>query len=190
MKIDRDVLLVGLRKVGAPGLAALGILAGSAWAEWVSAPAILGDTVALREQALAERDRKAAVRPVDSVQDAMAAIRLRLPDDRQSNATLAALLQDAKTRGLAVGAVQFRTEPSGLPGVIRHRLQLPIKGTYDEVRAWISTTLRDRPGVSLDSLEIARKDAVSGDLQVQATLSLWADMLRPLPPASVVHHAD
>ncbi len=117
----------------------------------------------------------------------MAAAYARLQDDRLSNTTLAALLQAAKGQGLVVDAVQFRTEPSRLPDVVRHQLQVPIKGRYDALRAWLSTTLRDHSSVSLDSLEIKRKDALTSELEAEVTLSLWASTLQPAQMTGARH---
>ncbi len=189
MTFDADRLVFGLRRVGWPGFAAFAILAASAWGRWVNAPAIMSETAALHAQALQERERKAVARPIDGVKATLAAVYARLPDDRLSNATLAALLQAAKAQGLVVDAVQFRTESSRLPDVVRHQLQMPIKGRYDALRAWLSKTLHEHPGVSLDSLEIKRKDALTSELEAELTLSLWARTLQPAQ-MSVARHGD
>jgi hypothetical protein len=186
--LDTDLLAFALRRVGWPGFAALAILAASAWGEWVYAPAIASDAAALHAQALQERERKTVARPVDAAKETLAAVYARLPDDRLSNATLAAFLQAAKAQGLVVDAVQFRTESSRLPGVVRHQVQVPIKGQYGALRSWLSTTLHEHPGVSLDSLEIKRKDALTSELEANLTLSLWASTLRSNVATSVVSH--
>ncbi len=185
MTLDRESILVGLRKVGAPGLAALAILAGCAWAEWGAGPQVRAETSTLHAQALAERDRKEAVRPVDSAQQALAATYARLPDDRSSNSTLEDLLKSAKAQGLVTDAVQFHTEASRLPGVIRHQVQVPVKGSYPALRSWISNALREGHGLSLDSLQIKRKEASTGELEAQTSWSLWADSISGSAPAHV-----
>ena len=190
MTRDMDRLAFVLRRVGWPGFAALAILAASAWGEWVYSPAISSETAALHAQALQERDRKAVARPADAPKATLAAVYARLPDDRLSNATLAAFLQAAKSQGLVLDAVQFRTEPSRLPGVVRHQVQVPIKGRYDALRAWLSTTLQEHPGVSLDSLEIKRKDALTSELEAELTLSLWASTLQSAVPMSLARHGS
>ena len=139
-------------------------------------------------RALQERDRKTVARPVDAAKATLAVVYARLPDDRLSNATLAAFLQAAKAQGLVVEAVQFRTESSRLPGVVRHQVRVPIKGRYDALRAWLSTTLHEHPGVSLDSLEIKRKDALTSELEAELTLSLWASTLQSTVPMSGARH--
>jgi hypothetical protein len=189
MTLDTDRLAFALRRVGLPGFAALAVLVASAWGEWIYAPAISNETAALHAQALQERERKAVARPADGTQAALAAVYARLPDDRLSNETLAAFLQAAKAQGLVVDAVQFSTESSRLPGVVRHRVQVPIKGTYEALRTWISTTLHEQSGVSLDALEIKRKDALTTELEAQLTLSLWASTLRSTQ-VSAAHHGD
>ena len=179
MTLDMDRLAFAARRVGWPGLAAFAILAATVWGQWVNAPAIESETTALHAQALQERDRKALASPIDGRKATLATVYARLQDDHLSNTTLAALLQAAKAQGLVVDAVQFHTEPSRLPGVVRHQLQLPIKGRYDALRGWLSTTLREHSGVSLDSLEIKRKDASTSELEAEVTLSLWASTLQP-----------
>ena len=187
MTLDKDRLAFVLRRVGWPGFAALAILAVSAWGKWIHAPEVESETAALRAQALQERERKAVARPIDGAKATLAAVYARLPDDRLSNVTLAACLQAAKAQGLVVDSVQFSTESSRLPGVVRHQVQVPVKGRYELLRSWISTTLHEHPGVSLDALEIKRKDALTSELEAQLTLSLWASTLQAAQ-ASGVHH--
>ncbi len=187
MTLDTDRLAFALRRVGWPGFAALAILVASAWGEWIYAPAISSETAALHAQALQERERKSVARPVDGAQATLATVYARLPDDHLSNETLAAFLQAAKAQGLVVDAVQFSTESSRLPGVVRHKVQVPIKGRYEALRTWISTTLHEHPGVSLDALAIKRKDALTSELDAQLTLSLWASTLQSTQ-VSGVHH--
>lgn len=183
--LKRDEIIVGLRKVGAPGVAAIAILAASAWSEWGWGPQTRAETGDLHARAIAERELKAAVRPVDNAQQALAATYARLPGDRSSNATLADLLRSAKAQGLATDAVQFHTEASRLPGVVRHQVQVPVKGSYVALRSWIATTLQLHRGISLDSLHVKRKDALTGELEAQVSWSLWADS-----SAENARHAD
>lgn len=175
----RESIAVAAARLGLPGGAALVALAWAAWAQWIAVPEAERSAAALQEQQAGESARKAAAPPSAAPREVLAAVYAELPDDKSSNALLAGLLDRARAQGLAIDAVQFQTEPVRLPGVRRHRASLPLTGRYDVLRAWLAQTLHDQPSVTLDSLELKRKDAGADQLEARVVLSLWASERAP-----------
>jgi hypothetical protein len=164
------------RRIGVPGFTAVLVVAWAAWTHWVIEPGLTADIASLRGQ-LHEAKVRAAAPPLASASTAEVLLRdfhARLPDDAASNDTLAAVLKQAETTGLSVETARFETEATRLPGVVRHRADLPLKGRYAALRAWLSRALRDNGGLTLDALDIERHDVDSNDVEAKVTLSLWA----------------
>jgi hypothetical protein len=167
-------------RFGIPGSLAVLLLAGAAWMQWVAVPA--ADLAGLELRRLASDEGRRARMPQGpdaSPPQLLARAVAGLADETRSNATLATLLQRGEARGLQVDAVQFQTEETRLGGVRRHRASLPLVGRYADLRAWISDTLRDNPSVTVDSLELRRKDAGTELLQARVSLSLWTVTVAP-----------
>jgi hypothetical protein len=163
------------RRIGVPGFAAMLVLAWTAWTHWIVDPGLAGDIAVLRGQI--HEAKAGAAAPQASMPAAEVVLRAfdaRLPDDAASNETLAAVLQQAKASGLSVETVRFETDATRLPGVVRHRADLPLKGRYAALRAWLSRALRDNGGLTLDALDIERRDVDANDVEAKVTLSLWA----------------
>jgi hypothetical protein len=167
------------RRLGWPGWAALLLLGWAAWAQWIAVPESERAAADLRERRFADAARAPSA-PVAAPADVLAGLRAGLPEDKDSNATLAGLLERARARGLVIDAVQFQTEAGRLPGVRRHRASLPLAGRYDVLRAWIAQTLHDEPAITLDVIDLKRKDVTTDQLDAHVVLSLWT---REPPPA-------
>lgn len=89
----------------------------------------------------------------------------------------AAILAMAKRQGVLAGSVQFQHDSvAALPGLQRQRMVLPVQATYPALRAWLQAVMQ-APGwghaVSLDALDISRKDVMSDAIEARVSLSLW-----------------
>ena len=160
-------------RLGLPGFVALALLAFAAWGEWVSAPEI--------EQGITALERRLAILgtrsdpPVDAsvAARAVAAVYDRLPRAGDSNAALAALLELARAKGLMLNTVQYRAQQARLPRIWQHEVSLPVKGSYEALRSWLSAALQENPSLSLDSVELSRSDARIDVVEARVILSLW-----------------
>lgn len=186
----------GAARLGLPGWVGIGLLAFTAWGEWVEAPAIRQETASLhrswqartRELSQLRADPRQAV--AVSPQQALDAIYGRLVPHDGRSAALAALLSQAQAAGLQVQAVSYRAQeyraqaarahgPSpgssadGLPGVVRHEVALPVRGPYPALREWLAQSLGTQPALSLDALQIKRSDALADTVDARISLSLW-----------------
>ncbi len=173
MNISLEPVSILASRLGLPGFTALALLAWAAWTQWVAAPAAERAATELHQNVVEAASRKTPP-PTVTPQAVLARIYADLPDDQASNPTLAAILERARAQGLLIEAVQFQTESVRLPGVRHHRASLPVRGRYDVLRGWIAQTLHDHPSVTLDAIELKRKDADSDQLEAHMVLSLWA----------------
>jgi hypothetical protein len=77
----------------------------------------------------------------------------------------------AKGAELQVQQAEYRLEapPNGL---IAYRLTFPVRGTYSQIRNFVSTTLQDMTIASLDQLRFERKKANDTQLEAQVRLTI------------------
>lgn len=71
---------------------------------------------------------------------------------------------------LAQGEYRLERRPAGLWA---YRVTLPVRGSYSEVRSFISAVLKEMPGASLDALRFDRKKAGDAQLEAQLRLTLY-----------------
>jgi hypothetical protein len=72
---------------------------------------------------------------------------------------------------LAQGEYRLERRPTGLWA---YRVTLPVRGSYAEVRNFISSVLKDMPSVSIDALRFDRKKADDAQLEAQLRFTLYA----------------
>lgn len=72
---------------------------------------------------------------------------------------------------LAQGEYRLERRPAGLWA---YRVTLPVRGSYPEVRNFISAVLKDMPSVSIDALRFDRKKANDAQLEAQLRFTLYA----------------
>ena len=71
---------------------------------------------------------------------------------------------------LAQGEYRLERRPAGLWA---YRVTLPVRGSYSEVRSFISAVLKDMPGASIDALRFDRKKADDAQLEAQLRFTLY-----------------
>lgn len=100
----------------------------------------------------------------------------RLPDELER---LYGLAGDAN---LELPQAEYRLEPrSG--GLVPYRVTLPVRGTYLQIREFVSAVLRSMPIASIDMLRFERKkvDETRLDAQLRLTIYLQANAEREEP---------
>jgi len=183
-----------LGMLGLPGFLGIALLLLAAWFYWGEAPL---EAQALQAQTNAVNDMRAQLSQQSSSQDqaedqadktqakslsvdaAWPAAWQALPAFGHGSETepQAAILAMAKRQGVLAGSVQFQHDSvAALPGLQRQRLVLPVQATYPALRAWLQAVMQ-APGwghaVSLDALDISRKDVMSDAIEARVSLSLW-----------------
>lgn len=96
----------------------------------------------------------------------------QLDEARSAEPQLQALF--AMARGLAIGLPQGQykmvCEDSGL--LCNYRVQLPVKGTYAQLRAFVEEFLRVMPALSLDEVGFKRESVGDEELEVRLVMTL------------------
>jgi hypothetical protein len=126
------------------------------------------------EQAAAERLRTRTPMQLVSVRDRGEEIRrfyALFPTIDQLPKELDRVYTIAKGADLQVLQAEYRleTRPNGL---IAYRLTFPVRGTYSQIRTFVSTTLQDMTIASLDQLRFERKKANDTQLEAQVRLTI------------------
>jgi hypothetical protein len=72
---------------------------------------------------------------------------------------------------LAQGEYRLERRPSGLWA---YRVTLPVRGSYPQLREFLSAVLKDMPVASIEGLRFERKKAAEAQLEAQVRLTLYA----------------
>jgi hypothetical protein len=91
-----------------------------------------------------------------------------LPDRDDSLEQAARVQQLARRHGLELARVRYRVESRD--GLVEQRIDLPLRGSYPALRAFLDEVLRDEPGVAIAALRLRRDDR--GDAEIRAEVSL------------------
>jgi Tfp pilus assembly protein PilO len=93
-----------------------------------------------------------------------------LPTSRQRGKDLEALVAELQRSGLQLDKADYSTTEVDASGASRLEANLPLTGSYAELRRFIAATLDRHPHVALESLQLERSDTRSQQLQVTAKL--------------------
>ena len=133
--------------------------------------------VELSQRAAHQTQMRQQTRPATPVSDEQAQtwqqIRQTWPEAGHVDAHIVAVLQLAQKRGLAVeqGDYQYRSEPE--LNALKVTMNLPLRGTYTNLRGWVDAVLRDHPNLALEELAIKREVASSADAEVKVRWVGW-----------------
>ncbi len=160
--------------LGWPGLAALALLAAgvACWVAWI--PALQREQVRLDThlQALAASGRSAS-------SDALTqrALETLTPEDlptlRQRGSDLETLIAAAQRHGLTLQRADYSAGAAVGGRLVRVEANLPLSGSYAQLRSFIAAVLNDLPHAALDSLHMERPNSQAAQLQVQARWVLF-----------------
>jgi hypothetical protein len=157
-------------------LVALGLLmAAAVWWGMVQPQKQL--LVELSQRAAHQAQLRQQARPATPVRDEQALtwqqIRQTWPESGQVDAHIAAVLQMAQKRGLVAeqGDYQYRSEPE--LNALKVTMNLPLRGTYNNLRGWVDAVLREHPNLALEELAIKREAVSSADAEVKVRWVGW-----------------
>jgi Tfp pilus assembly protein PilO len=166
MKRLSDLLLYQFARLGRAG--ALGVL--------LLAGALVFDLVQLRpleteRDELLEQNRLAAMQPAAAKAgsaEARVASAAALPVATAAEEGLRQLFDAAAKNGLTLdqGDYSMSSEKSG--EIHRYQINLPVQGSYPDLRAFIAQSLNENPALALAHVELMRE--VIEDTDLQATL--------------------
>ncbi len=107
------------------------------------------------------------------VQGAWQGLWQSLPTPRQGADLQVEVLALARAQGVQVQSVQYKgASLKALPGIWRQQISLPVEGAYPAVRAWLGQ-MQQRPGLSIDALDIGRTDPMSEQVKARVAISVW-----------------
>lgn len=133
--------------------------------------------VELSQRAAEQTQKRSTAHPAMPVRDEQAhtwqQIRQSWPSAQQVETHIATVLQAAQKRGLVVeqGDFQYRAEPE--LNALKVTMNLPLNGSYANLRAWVDAVLRDHPNLALDELAIKRETASSAQAEVKVRWVGW-----------------
>ena len=170
----RARLNAALEHLGIAGVLGIGILLACA-AFWTSALKPAREELAAQRAAL---ERMRARTPYQPVAGSARAEELRrfyglFPSAAGLTGELERLHRLARGARLELAQGEYRLErrPTGLWA---YRVTLPVRGSYSEVRNFLSAVLKDMPGASIDALRFERKKADDAQLEAQLRFTLYA----------------
>jgi Tfp pilus assembly protein PilO len=162
-----------LRRLGAAGVLGIGVALACA-GFYAQALAPLEAQVAAERTALERLRARTPYQPVSSgrEQDLQRFYSL-FPSAAQLGEELARVHRYARKSGLELAQGEYRLErrPEGLWA---YRVTLPVRGSYAQLRAFLSEVLAGMPIASLDALRFERKQALDTQIEAQVRLTLHA----------------
>lgn len=165
-----------LRRLGLAGVLGLGVLLACAG---FYADALAPIETELAAQRLAQQRLRARTPygpiPVDDRAEALRRFHLLFPPSAALIRELEQLHQLARTAGLELAQGEYRLDRRGA-GLWAYRATLPVRGTYSQLRAFVSGVLKEMPTASIDALRFERKKAAETELDAQVGVTLY---LRP-----------
>jgi hypothetical protein len=161
----RPLAVIWRLKLGRPGLIGLLGLGVAAYCAWVWGPRLEHERAALQARATV-----AATQPAPAVRRTVAQLGASvldaLPPSSQRGSDLSRLIEISRrtevelTRGdYTIEKLNAGNDRNGADGVTQWRLQLPVRGSYAQLRRFVAELLNGLPHAALDGLQIDRPDA-------------------------------
>jgi hypothetical protein len=161
-----------LRRLGTAGVLGIGVLIACA-AFWASALKPVEDELAGQRLAVERLRARLPYQPVASGGRAEELQRFYslFPSAGQLTGEVERLHRLARAARLELAQGEYRLErrPAGLWS---YRVTLPVRGTYHQVRDFLSAVLKDMPIASIEALRFERKKAAEAQLEAQVRVTL------------------
>lgn len=159
-----------LRRLGAFGVLACGVLVASA-AFYASTLAPAAQELAAQRAALERLRARAPYQPVAAGDRAEELRRFYslFPASNELTPELERLHRLARRAGLDLAQGEYRLERRSV-GLWAYRVNLPVRGTYAQLRQFGSLVLKEMPVASIETLRFERKKAVDAQLEAQVRL--------------------
>ena len=161
-----------LRRLGAAGVLGLGVLLACA-GFWISALKPLQEEVAAQRLALERLRARSPYQPVASGGRAEEVRRFYglFPPVDQLTGEVERLHRLARGARLELAQGEYRLEQRPA-GPWSYRVTLPVRGSYPQVRDFLSAVLKDMPTASIEALRFERKKAAETQLEAQVRVTL------------------
>lgn len=165
-----------LRRLGPAGVLGIGLLVGCAG---FYLDTLLPTQAQLRAErrALGERPPQRRFATPD---DALRGYYALFPAAAQLSDDVARVHQLALAAGLDLAEAEYRLERRDA-GLWAYRASLPVRGSYAQLRQFLSAVLSDMPAASVDALRFERRRAAETRLEAQVRITLYARPPGDLP---------
>jgi hypothetical protein len=162
-----------LEYLGVAGIVGLGIML-ACGAFWVSAVKPAKEELAAQRAALERMRSRSPLQPISGGgrADDLRRFYNLFPPAGALTPELERLHRLARGARLELAQGEYRLERRAA-GLWAYRVTLPVRGSYSEVRSFISAVLKDMPGASIDALRFDRKKADDAQLEAQLRLTLY-----------------
>lgn len=113
----------------------------------------------------------------DQSREALGAFYAFFPPSTQLSAQMRKVYQAAQAQAVALEQGEYRASRDSVGRLVRYQISLPMKGSYTQVRKFVSAVLVEVPQLSLESIQFERQAV--GDPKVQARVRLVMFLGRP-----------
>ena len=161
------------RRLGASGLAGLGLLMAALLLQIIQIASVQ-PTVADQQQKLAALRQAAAARDAAPPPQALNPL-AALPPTAAASQQIGELEQLAESHGLELPRGQYSVTPQNGTPLARWQLVLPVEAPYPELHAFIASALERMPNLTLDELKLHRDRIESSELQAELRMSLFVE---------------
>lgn len=96
----------------------------------------------------------------------------RLPRAEAAVEMASRIYQAGMNNGLALPTGEYRLERMPDERLLRYRINLPVSGSYPQIRAFVLEVLRTVPAAAVDDIQL-RRDAAGNQLEARLRFSLY-----------------
>lgn len=161
------------RRLGAAGLAGLGLLAAALLVRLIAVEQAQ-DAVAAQHARLAGLRLAAATRAATPAPPPVNPLAM-LPPAGTASQQIGELEQLARAHGLDLPRGQYSVAPLAGTSLARWQLVLPVEAPYPALHAFLAAALERQPNLTLDELKLKRERIESAELQAELRLSLFVE---------------
>jgi hypothetical protein len=164
-----------LRALGTPGVVGIGVLLACA-GFWASALKPLTEEVSAQTVALERLRNRSLYQPAsvgreDRREADLARFYGLFPPTEKLADEVSRIHAFGRAAGLDLEQGEYRLERRAT-GLWAYRVNLPVRGTYPQLREFLATLLRDVPVASVEALRFERKRAADAQLDAQLRLTI------------------
>ena len=96
----------------------------------------------------------------------------RLPRAEAAVEMASRIYQAGTNNGLVLPTGEYRLERMSDERLLRYRINLPVSGSYPQIRAFVLEVLRTVPAAAVDDIQL-RRDASGNQLEARLRVSLY-----------------
>ncbi|MEQ1668574.1 MAG: type 4a pilus biogenesis protein PilO [Sulfuriferula sp.] len=167
-----------LRRIGWPGMLAIGILAmcpafyfSAISSEQARLTAARHSAVSLHKQlVLAGKSVKVAVL---SPEDRLAAFYQEFPTEGCSPQLLEKLVVLASNHGLSLNDGEYKTTQDKVGKLVRYQMTLPVQGEYPQIRKFLAALPTELPAIALENVQFERPKIADPRVEAKIRLVLY-----------------